>query len=300
MADLNEGRHDTPRSRARFIAFGVAAALLFTTLGGRLFQLQVVNGDQYAAEAAATRTMEVALRSPRGLVFDRLGRPVVVNVPSWTVKIRPADLPDEDAPAVLRRVANLVDADWRTLRGRLRSFQGSPYELVPIERGISRQAALLIGEEAERLPGVVVEVDPVRQYLDERGQVDGRLLSHVLGYVGPVNLDEFSDLQDDGYLRDDLIGRAGIEATFEQALRGTYGNELKERDAQGRPLETIRDAAGSRAGQEPDAHRRRAHAADRHRVAAVGHARGGPGAGRHGRHEPADRRDPGHGLPAGL
>ena len=239
MADLNEGRHDTPRSRARFIAFGVAAALLFTTLGGRLFQLQVVNGDQYAAEAAATRTMEVALRSPRGLVFDRLGRPVVVNVPSWTVKIRPADLPDEDAPAVLRRVANLVDADWRTLRGRLRSFQGSPYELVPIERGISRQAALLIGEEAERLPGVVVEVDPVRQYLDERGQVDGRLLSHVLGYVGPVNLDEFSDLQDDGYLRDDLIGRAGIEATFERALRGTYGNELKERDAQGRPLETI-------------------------------------------------------------
>ncbi len=126
MADLNEGRHDTPRSGARFVAFGVAAALLFTALGGRLFQLQVVNGDQYAAQAAATRTIEVALRSPRGLVFDRRGRPVVVNVPSWTVKIRPADLPDEEAPAVLRRVARLVDADWRTLRGRLRSFQGSP------------------------------------------------------------------------------------------------------------------------------------------------------------------------------
>ena len=239
MADLNEGRHDTPRSRARFIAFGVAAALLFTTLGGRLFQLQVVNGDQYAAEAAATRTMKVALRSPRGLVFDRQGRPVVVNVPSWTVKIRPADLPGGRAGGAAPR-GELVDADWRTLRGRLRSFQGSPYELVPIERGISRQAALLIGEEAERLPGVVVEVEPVRQYLDERGQVDGRLLSHVLGYVGPVNLEEFADLQDDGYLRDDLIGRAGIEATFEQELRGTYGTELKERDAQGRPLETIR------------------------------------------------------------
>ncbi len=114
------------------------------------------------------------------------------------------------------------------------------YELVPIERGISRQAALLIGEEAERLPGVVVEVEPVRQYLNERGLVDGRLLSHVLGYVGPVNLQEFRDMEDDGYLRDDLIGRAGIEATFEQELRGTYGTELKERDAGGRPLKTIR------------------------------------------------------------
>jgi penicillin-binding protein 2 len=240
MADLNEGQHDIPRSGARFVAFGVAAALLFTALGGRLFQLQVINGDQYAAEAAATRTIEVALRSPRGLVFDRQGRPIVVNVPSWTVKIRPADLPDEDAPAVLRRVANLMDADWRTLRSRLRSFQGSPFELVPIERGITRQAALLIGEEAEQLPGVVVEVEPVRRYLNERGEVDGRLLSHVLGYVGPVNLDEFRDLEDDGYLRDDLIGRAGIEATFEEELRGTYGTELKERDAQGRPLKTIR------------------------------------------------------------
>ena len=79
---------------------------------------------------------------------------------------------------------------------------------------------------------VVVEVEPVRQYLNERGEVDGRLLSHVLGYVGPVNLQEFRELEDDGYLRDDLIGRA---ATFEAALRGTYGTELKERDAQGGP-----------------------------------------------------------------
>jgi penicillin-binding protein 2 len=249
MADLNEGRQDIPRSRARFVAFGVAAAVLFTALGGRLFQLQIVNGDQYAAEAEAIRTVEVALRAPRGLVFDRQGRPVVVNVPSWTVKIRPADLPEQEAPRVLRRVAELVDADWRTLRARLRAFQGSPFELVPIERGISRQAALLIGEEAQQLPGVVVEVDPVRQYLNELGAVDGRLLSHVLGYVGPVNLQEFTDLQSDGYLRDDLIGRAGIEATFERALRGTYGTELKERDAQGRPLKTIRTIQAPKPGK---------------------------------------------------
>jgi penicillin-binding protein 2 len=223
--------------------------VLFTTLGGRLFQLQVVNGDQYAAEAEAMRTVEVALRSPRGLVFDRQGRPVVVNVPSWTVKIRPADLPAEETTQVLRRVAELAEVDWRALRARLRAFQGSPFELVPIERGISRQAALLIGEEAERLPGVVVEVEPVRQYLDELGRVDGRLLSHVLGYVGPINLQEFTDLGTDGYLRDDLIGRAGIEATFERELRGTYGTELKERDARGRPLKTIRTVQEAKPGR---------------------------------------------------
>jgi penicillin-binding protein 2 len=240
VADLNEGRLDLPRSRARFISFGVAAALLFTILGGRLFQLQIVNGERYAAEAAATRTLEVPLRSVRGLVFDRRGRPVAVNVPSWTVKVLPADLPDAGVGRILRRVAELAGTDAATLRNRLNAYQGSPFELVPLQRGVTRQAALLIGEEATDLPGVVVEVEPVRRYLNERGETDGALLSHVLGYVGPVNLTEFQDLADDGYLRDDLIGRAGIEATFEAELRGTYGTELMERDAQGRPIKTIR------------------------------------------------------------
>ena len=240
MADLNEGRLDLPRSGARFIAFGVAAALLFAVLGGRLFQLQVVRGDQYAAQAVATRTIEVPLRSPRGLVFDRAGRPVVVNVPSWTVKARKADLPADGVGRILRRIAEITGAPVAALRSRLAAHQGSPFELVPLQRGVTRRAALLLGEEAQALPGVVVEVEPVRRYLNERGRTDGQLLSHVLGYVGPVNLTEFQDLADDGYLRDDLIGRAGIEASFEKELRGTYGTELWERDAQGRPIKTIR------------------------------------------------------------
>ncbi|HEY7464652.1 MAG TPA: penicillin-binding protein 2 [Candidatus Limnocylindria bacterium] len=248
MADLNEGRLDLPRSRPRFIAFGVAAAVLFAVLVGRLFQLQVVNGAKYAAEAAAIRTIEVPLRSPRGLVFDRQGRPVVVNVPSWAVKVRPADLPSDERGRILRRVAELTGARAADLRRRLDAFRGSPFELVPIERGVSRQAALLIGEEAQDLPGVVVEVEPVRRYLNEKGQADGQLLSHVLGYVGPINSTEYADLSDDGYLRDDLIGRAGIEATFEGELRGTYGSELMERDAQGRPVKTIRTVSEPEAG----------------------------------------------------
>ena len=239
MADLNEGRLDLPRSRARFISFGVAAALMFTVLGGRLFQLQVVNGERYKAQAEATRTIEVPLRSPRGLVFDRAGRPVVVNVPSWTVKVRPADLPEEQRAPVLRRVAELTGSKPAVLRQRLAAFNGSPFDLVPIARGVSRKAALLIGEEAQTLPGVVVQVEPIRRYLDDKGQVDGKLLAHVLGYVGPINESEFSELEDDGYLRDDLIGRAGIEATYEQALRGTYGLEEVERDAQGRPVKVV-------------------------------------------------------------
>jgi penicillin-binding protein 2 len=240
MADLNEGRLDPPRSRARFIAFGVAAAVLFTALGGRLFQLQVVNGELYAARAVEAHTVEVPIRAPRGLVFDREGRPVVVNVPSWTVKVRPADLPTSQIGAVLGRVAQMTGTDAALLRERFDAFHGSPFELVPLAHGITRDAALLIGESSAQLPGVVVEVEAARQYLNEKGKVDGPLLSHLVGYVGPVDLDEYRDLQDDGYLRDDVIGRAGIEASFEGELRGQYGSQLFERDASGRPVKVIR------------------------------------------------------------
>jgi len=244
MADLNDGRVDLRRSPGRFIAFSLLAVLVLLALGGRLFQLQVVNGEVYAGRAAADRTAEVPVPAPRGLIFDRDRRPIAVSIPSWTVKVRPADLPEDDLARVMARVAELTGTDRATLERRLDAFSGSPFDLVPIERGVGREAALLIGEEAQDLPGVVIAVEPIRQYLDETGKVGGPLLSHVVGYTGPINRDELEALEVDGYLRDDVIGKAGVEASFEEALRGTYGTQLVERDASGRQLkvvETVRE-----------------------------------------------------------
>ena len=240
MADLNDGRLDLRRSRARFVAFGVVAALLFVVLSGRLFQLQVVSGEDYARRAAADRTAEVALPAPRGLIFDRDGRPVAVNTPSWTVHVRPADLPPTDRRRILGRVATLTGTPLATVRDRLEAFQGSPFDLVPVVRGVERDAALIIGEEAASLPGIVVQVEPIRRYLDDTGAAAGQLLSHVVGYTGPIDRDELMTLADDGYLRNDVIGKAGVEASFETELRGTYGTQLVERDASGREVRVIR------------------------------------------------------------
>ena len=239
MADLNDGRIDLHRSRARFTAFAAVTVLLLLTLGGRLFQVQVVQGEEYARRAAADRTVEVPLPAPRGLVFDRTGRPVAANAPSWTVKVRPADLPERSRARILARVARVTGGDLGALRQRLDAFRGSPFDLVPVERGVGREAALILAEEAEGLPGIVVEVEPIRLYLDDRGEANGGLLSHVLGYTGPVDLEELARLEPEGYLRDDVIGKSGIEASFEDELRGRYGTQLVERDASGRLLEVI-------------------------------------------------------------
>ena len=239
MADLNDGRIDLHRSRPRFVAFSLTAVIVLLALSGRLFQLQVVSGDLYAERVAAVRTVEVPIPAPRGLIFDREGRPVGVSVPSWTVKVRPADLPRVARNRILGRIGELTGVDRSLIVSRLEAFRGSPYDLVPVARGVARDAALLIAEESERLPGIVMAVEPIRQYLDETGAVDGQLLSHVLGYTGPVAIDELEELEAAGYLRDDVIGRTGVEASFEDELRGAFGTELVERDASGRLLDVI-------------------------------------------------------------
>jgi penicillin-binding protein 2 len=248
MADVNDGRVDLARSRSRFVAFGVVAALLVVTLGGRLFQLQVVSGDELARRAAEDRTALVAVPAPRGLIFDREGRPLAVNTPSWTVKVRPADLPDARRRSILATVARITGGNAAAMAARLEAFSGSPYDLVPVQRGVERGPALVLGERAASLPGIVVEVEPIRRYLDDTGATVGGLLAHVVGYTGPVTRDDLDELAGRGYLPDDVIGKSGVEASYENELRGVYGQERVQRDASGRTVKVIETVREPRPG----------------------------------------------------
>jgi penicillin-binding protein 2 len=240
---------DLPRRPSRFLAFGVIAAVLFTLLAGRLFQLQVVEGAERAEQAEAAHTVAVAVPSQRGLIFDRTGRPLVVNVPTWTVAARPADLPEMSRDRILGRVASATGVAVEEVAARLDAFSGSPYDLVPIVRDVSRDAAYVLSEEAATLPGIELQVVPRRQYLDEQGLPDGSLLAHILGYTGPINAQELETLGDRGYLPDDPIGRTGIEAAFESELRGEYGSTRWERDASGRLTKVVEETRQPVAGQ---------------------------------------------------
>jgi penicillin-binding protein 2 len=248
MADF-EGTPEARPSRARFVAVTLLAVLLFGVLAGRLFQLQVLEGSRYAAQAVAARTIEMPIRASRGLIFDREGRPIAVNTPSWTLYGRPADLPTAESArdAVLARAARLSGVSLTALLQRLAAFRGSPFELVPLATEIGRDAALLIAEE--QLPGISVGAEARREYLDEAGARDGELLAHLLGYTGPVSRGELEDLAAVGYLRDDVIGRGGVEASYEEELRGTYGADLLERDAGGRPVKVLERLSDPIAGR---------------------------------------------------
>ncbi|MEO7665208.1 MAG: penicillin-binding protein 2 [Candidatus Limnocylindrales bacterium] len=235
-------RRSDARSPLRFIAFGVAIVLAASVLTVRLFALQVANGDRYTALAEINRTTTQAVRSTRGVVYDRNGVPLVTNVASWAVKLRPSDLPQERRPEVVDRLAALLGLDPVDINIAIDSNPGSRFDLVRIASNVDPNVASFISESSLDLPGVEVQVESTREY------TTGPLLSQVIGYTGPINAEQLKQMRADGYLPDDVLGRTGVESEYESVLRGTYGLETIEKDASGRQLQVLQTTKSPVAG----------------------------------------------------
>ena len=227
------------RRPIRFVAFGLIGILVFGLLTFRLAYLQLSNGPAYAAQAETNRTAKISVPAPRGLIYDRTGKLLVANVATFAVKITPADLPFSRRDDVASRLGTLLGMDPSDIIATLDSAPGSRFDQVRIAQDVPEATARVVSESGDDLPGVAVVVETRREY------PDGALLAHILGYTGSIDGGTLEKLSASGYLADDTIGKAGIEATFESTLRGTYGVELMERDATGRDvqvLQTVQDA----------------------------------------------------------
>jgi penicillin-binding protein 2 len=222
------------RRPLRFVAFGIVMVLVFSLLTVRLGYLQITNGRSYAAKADANRTVSVSVPSPRGLIYDRQGRPLITNVASFAVKITPADLPFDQRDTVATRLGALLNMQPSDILATIDSATGSRFDPVRVAQDVPRTTADMVSASAAQLPGVSVAIETRRNY------PTGTLMSQILGYTGPVDAASYSRLQADGYLPDDMIGKAGLEATYESILRGTYGQNLVERDATGKDLQVLK------------------------------------------------------------
>jgi penicillin-binding protein 2 len=221
------------RRPLRFVAFVVAIILGVGTLTGRLVQLQVLQSSQAATLSSQNSRVVQAVPSSRGVIYDRNGTVLVANVPSFSVKIRPADLPLTERDSVLQRLAGLLGKGVADIAATLDANVGSRFDLVRVAQDVPEATARVISENHFQLPGVEVVVEARRTY------PQGPLVSQIIGYTGPVDPQQASDLRSAGYLPDDMIGKAGLEAAYESYLRGTYGEEEVERDAQGQKLQVL-------------------------------------------------------------
>lgn len=226
---VGEALPDRQRLAPRFVVFGIAIVLAISGLGLRLFQLQVAEGSFYQELGEQQLTTERPVPVARGLMYDRRGRLLVENVPTFVLRIVPAELPFTDRPAVAEQLSRLTGIPERRIIERLDAHTGSQFEPVRIA-DVETDTARIISEDAEMFPGVHVDVEARRRY------PQGKLLAHVLGWTGRISGPEYQRLSDEGYWPEDLIGKAGLEATYEDVLRGTFGIEEVELDAQGHEL----------------------------------------------------------------
>ena len=237
-----DGRRTYSRPIGRFLVFGLAIVIALGALTTRLFYLQVVNGGNFQSLAEGNRSDLVAIPSSRGLIVDRNGTTLVTNVPTFSVKIRPADLPEERRDEVVARLSALLGLPTTDINMTLDGNPGSRFDQVRIAQDVPEATAQLIAEADFELPGVDIVTEARRQY------ADGPLLAQILGYTGPVSEGQLEVLKAQGYLPDDLLGKTGLEAYYEDELRGTYGQDRVEKDARGRTIQTLERVAEPVAG----------------------------------------------------
>lgn len=224
-------------SRKIAVAFG-AFFLMLVGLTARAGYLELHKGEEYRAQAEGNRLRIAAVPSERGVIYDRNGTLLVRNVPDFTLTMTPADLPrdaQERADLVVG-VAESVGITPVDVEKALRNYPSNLASPVPIKEHLEYEQAVRLDIASGRMPGVSLKAGTKREILLQPEGVEQPAvsLSHVIGYQGRINEAEYARLRGDGYLPTDAIGKTGVESSYEERLRGTYGRKQIEVDAFGR------------------------------------------------------------------
>jgi penicillin-binding protein 2 len=244
--------------RLRLVIVRGLVAVIFVALIGQLWRLQMIEGEYYRQAADTNRFRTELNPAPRGVIYDRRGHLLVRNMPQISVSIIPAYLPEDEGQReqLLRRLGDLIDMPMTTppperlrqgmsqalpraqpdtgILEILAEAEAAPYRPALVKRGVSRQAAMILEEEHLDWPGIVVQAEAVREYLY------GPLMSHILGYVGPIPENEAEEYETRGYDPSrHLVGLIGIEYSFEDELHGQDGQQLVEVDIAGRQVSVV-------------------------------------------------------------
>lgn len=216
----------------RIAVFGGVAIALFAVLFFRLWFLQMLNGDEFLAEARNNRTREFRVIAPRGEILARDGEVLVANRTSLALQINPRKLPADprERRAELAQLADLTHSSTRRVRRTIHeAVELAPGAPVTLRRDVGNYLIYYLEENQARFPGVAVERVFVRRY------PRGTLAAHLFGNVGEVDKEELKEARYRDLEPGDKIGKEGVEAEYDKVLRGRNGATRIQVDAMGQP-----------------------------------------------------------------
>lgn len=214
----------------RLDLLGLFVVLVFVALVARLGYLQVVQGQYYNRLADGNRIKLIPVMAPRGTFYDRNGVPLVSNRPGFTVTLVPISgpIPDE----VITKLAGILGMNVAEIQAKI-AQQSGPFEPVRVKTDIGPEIVTRIEERRQDLPGVVIEIQPIRNY------PNNDLAAHVFGYVSEINDVELEKRKAEGYRPGDIIGKFGLEKVYDKEIRGSDGGGQVEVDVNGRPIQVL-------------------------------------------------------------
>jgi len=231
---------DSEWYKQRLIGMMFFVIAAFALLIVRLFYLQVIEGEELRRLSENNCIRLQSIDAPRGLIFDRTGRMLVDNRPSFDLSINLNG--DKPMGPTLEKVSQYISIPKKELKAKVtRSKRTSPHKPVFLKKDIGRDALAAIEVHRFDLPGVIVNIRPVRHYINKQSA------SHLIGYLSEINSDELTCGKFPGCKRGDFIGKFGVEKAYEQFLRGQRGGQQVEVNAVGqvvRVLETVKARPG--------------------------------------------------------
>jgi penicillin-binding protein 2 len=203
--------------------------LLFLVLSLRLWQLQVLDGDRYNRLSEENRLRIIRTAAPRGIIYDRNGVALVENVPTFSASIIPENLTDIDTG----RLSSLLGLRRADLEEKLKRRDASPFVPIKLRQGLTYQEVARVEASRSAFPGLSVETEVGRHY------AYGKIGAHVIGYLGKPTVNQLGDGGARSVPPDLPLGQWGVEALFDDTLRGSPGERVIEVDARGRELRVL-------------------------------------------------------------
>lgn len=218
--------------------FAVASFVLIA-LFGRVLYLNTIEGERYRDVAKRQSVRMIPVPAPRGIVYDRFGEPLVSNIPSIGAALIPVDVPKDDASrtALREMLVSVFGIEPGVFDAVIAAGKKDPLSPLLLKERLSQEEVISFLSRQKDFPGVSLFKHAYREYRESV------MFSHVLGYEGKIAEAELSAYPE--YLPTDMIGKQGLEKSYEPELRGVRGYERVEVDALGRPQKTLGSIAST-------------------------------------------------------
>lgn len=220
--DMEEKKLETPLSKNAVLVPFWCAVIVFSVFFARVVHLQVTRGAEYSAQAENNKYIYHKVQADRGIIFDRNFNPLVDNVSTFDLVCeQPMEFVGfENKQLAITRLAEILKVPQEEIEGKIDGGE------AVISENLNHEALIVLEARISEFGGCEIAERPIRKYSGDKS------LSHLIGYIGKIEQDEWS-AQKDFYSIYDYIGRTGLENSYEPVLRKNPGQVRIERDAKG-------------------------------------------------------------------